>query len=102
VNITPLYNPEGADRPSPADSPPRLSVPADPLATANAARSTCEARVRRVVTLYVPDEVVVNAITSAVLSYAQQYAHAIARIYVDAQKATRAGVPCIETRSEQP
>ncbi len=102
MSTTPLYDPKGADRPPPADSPPRLSVPADPLATASAARSTCEERVRRIVALYVPDEVVVRAITSAVLSYAQEYAHAVARIYVDAQKATRAGVPCIETRSEQP
>ncbi len=72
MSTTPLYDPKSADRPSPADSGTRLSVPADPLATASAAKSTCEARVRRVVALYVPDEVVVNAITSAVLSYAQQ------------------------------
>jgi hypothetical protein len=64
MTTTPRYDPKGPDSPCAAARPPLPSVPPDLLATATAARSICEERVRRVVALLVPEGVYVRAITS--------------------------------------
>lgn len=53
-------------------------------AEAVAAAARCEQRVRSLMGDYVPVPAYANALTSLIMSYAQEYAHTLVRLYAEA------------------
>jgi hypothetical protein len=68
----------------PVGSPAVTDFQSDPAAQAAAAARQCQQRVRTLLGDYVPIPAYADALTSVIMSYAQEYAHAMARISTQA------------------
>ena len=78
----------------PAGSPAATDLQSDPAAQVAAAAAQCQQRVRTLLGDYVPIPAYADALASVIMSYAQEYAYTMARIYAPAtarQDATATG-----------